>query len=420
MKKWLCKVCGYVHDGPTPPETCPVCGAPASEFEEIIEEKAPAAAAPTAAAPTAAVPAAAAPAESAAPRGSANPVAPLAPSGDDVKNALFTISYGMFVVTTRKGEVINGQTCNTLFQVTSDPARIAFALNHNNYTHDLVKDSGVLTVNVLGRGNMGLVKQFGFKSGRNTNKFEGIEYSPAPKTGCPILSGSVGYLECRLVEGQALDVGTHTLFVADVVGGKRLTEVAPMTYSDYRRNRSKADADDLDLQDVVAALNLEYGANRRYRAQMEDLPFPALVKVLEGVARTEGDHIDDALAYLLDRLPGDSGMARALLYMKMNLDFEEVARDTYLAFSKEVRDEGLRKMFQAQARAEMGHVNIFKGLIRAMESGEFPVVVYCPVCGWDVDFGTSPESGAKATCERCGVNLRLSIKEGGWSADVVS
>ncbi|MEW5933871.1 MAG: flavin reductase [Bacillota bacterium] len=411
MKKWRCRVCGYVHEGPVPPEVCPVCGAPASEFEEIVET------APASGAVSPPAGGVASPMGAGVPAGgAAAPVAPLVPDGEDVKKALFAISYGLFVVASRDGERQNGQTCNTVFQVTGDPPRVAVGLNHRNLTHDLVKQSGLLAITVLGRGNFWLVKHFGFQSGRQADKLKDIDYFPGPRTGCPVVADGVAYLECRVRPEMSTDVGTHTLFVADVLGGKVLRDVSPLTYSDYRRSRGRPDVDDLDTQDVVAALNLEYGANRRYRAQLEDLSFPALVRVLEGVMRTEGDHVDDAVRYLLGRLPQESGLARALLYLKMNLEFEEAARDTYLAFAREVKDPGLREMFGAQARAEMGHVNIFRRLIEEMEAGEFPVVLFCPVCGWEVDFGTSPRLGQEEVCGRCGVRLRLGLERGSWVA----
>ena len=392
MKKWRCRVCGYVHEGPTPPERCPVCGAPASEFEEI----------------------AVTPAETAAPANPVPPVAPLTPEEGDVKKVLSLISYGLYVVAAKNGEKLNGQTCNTFVQVTGDPPRVAVGLNHKNLTHDFVKESGAFAVTVLGRGNYGLVKRFGFQSGRQVDKFDGVRYFPGPVTGCPVLVDGIAYLECRVRPEMSTDVGTHALFVADVVGAGAMRDVLPLTYADYRRNRTRADADDLDTQDVVAALNLEYGANRRYEAQLRDLAFPDLVKVLEGVMRTEGDHVRDAVQYLLKKMSKESGLARALLYMKMNLEFEETARDTYLSFAREVADVGLQEMFKAQARAEMGHVNIFKRFVEDIESGKFPVAVFCPVCGWEVDFGADAKAGQEAVCQRCGVTLRLNIEDGSF------
>ena len=433
MKKWRCRVCGYVHEGPTPPDKCPVCGAPASEFEEVAQEgttggsaggptaelnaeatsKVPRAKAVSQAAPVTPV-APVTPMTPANPVAPVAPVAPLAPEEGDLKRALSLISYGLYVVASKTGDRINGQVCNTFVQVTGDPPRVAVGLNHKNLTHDFVKESGAFAVTVLGRGNYGLVRQFGFQSGRQVDKFQGVRYIPGPITGCPVLADGVAYLECRVRPEMSVDVGTHALFVADVVGAGVIKDVLPLTYADYRRNRARADADDLDTQDVIAALNLEYGANRRYEAQLKDLAFSDLVKVLEGVMRTEGDHVRDAVRYLLKKVPYDSGLARALLYMKMNLEFEENARDTYLSFAREVSDAGLQEMFKAQARAEMGHVNIFKRFIEDMESGEFPIVVFCPVCGWEVDFGEGAKVGQEAVCQRCGVRLRLDIENGSF------
>ena len=402
MKKWRCTVCGYIHEGPEPPEVCPVCGAPASAFEEV-------------------------PVAGAAPviKPSAAPVAPVVKPADDSKAGIYAMSYGMFVVASKNGDKFNAQAANTVFQVTSEPTRVAIGINKQNQTHDFIEASRVLTVTVLGKGNMKHIKRFGFQSGRNVDKFAGLQFSLSPKVGCPVIPDGVAYLECEVRPEMSVDVGTHTLYVADVVGGGPLKGTEPITYAFYRANRAKPEelVDDVDWNNVIAALNLEYGANRRYQYQIAETKNPMIAKILEGVMRTEADHVDSALGYLSGKLeekigataPHSLGFLTDLLHMKLNWDFEEVARATYSQFAKETDDAELRKVFSDQARSEMGHVNIFKEIVGEMEKGQYPALFFCPVCGWELDYGVSPTGGSEKTCPKCGAKFVVSLVGGNWT-----
>jgi len=218
MKQWRCKVCGYIHTGPEPPDICPVCGAPKEEFEEITAGT-----------------------EVTAPAGgpSAVSVVPLTGNTSDVQGALFTLSYGLFLLSSREDGRYNGQTSNTVFQITADPRQIALGVNKANLTHEYIISSGVCAVTILGQGDLDLVRRFGFQSGRNADKFAGLQYSLGPVTGCPLLPGGVAYLEGRINPKLTTDTGTHTLFIADVVGGGVLAGGEPLTYDYYRRNKTK-------------------------------------------------------------------------------------------------------------------------------------------------------------------------------------
>jgi len=388
--KWRCTVCGYIHEGEEPPEICPVCGAPRDAFVRIDE-----------------------PGE-AARRGEPGEVVV---SGGDLGSALGCLTYGLFVVSSQAEGRFNGQTCNTVIQITSEPPQVVFALNKRNLTHDYVLRSRKATVTVLGKGTIGLAKHFGFRSGREVDKFEGIRHFASPKLKLPVLTEGVAYLECEVK--TVLDAGTHTLFMSEVVDGGRVREREPITYEHYRKNRAKPLADEVDLVNVITSLNLEYGANRRYAYQVEELQNPRLTSVLRGVMKTEGDHVSSALNYLGSRLSsGYGGFSTAIMHMKLNLEFEEAARDVYAQFARETADENLRKMFLEQSRSEAGHVNIFKGLIEEMEQGRYPVVFHCPVCGWEVDFGLSAAEGDKVQCSKCGKKVRLFMVRGDWAVRV--
>jgi len=174
--------------------------------------------------------------------------------------------------------------------------------------------------------------------------------------------------------------------------------------------------DEGDLERALEALGLEYGASRRYRYQADGSPFPRINTILEGISRTEGDHLD-ALVRLVRRLqpqtkPGAGrGFATLLTHLKTDLAFEREAVRIYGRLSREAADPGLREAMKAFARSEAGHAKMLGDLIAQIEAGEFPVIVYCPVCGWEVDFGCSPETGTTIVCARCRQPVRLDLED---------
>jgi flavin reductase (DIM6/NTAB) family NADH-FMN oxidoreductase RutF/rubredoxin len=141
-------------------------------------------------------------------------------------------SYGLYIVSSRSGERLNGQIANTVFQVSSDPATIAVSLNKKNLTHDYVRESRVFSVSVLSKGApMAFIGRFGFKGGRDVNKFEGTGYRIGT-SGAPIVTDfSVAYVEAEVV-GET-DCETHTVFIGKVVDCGVLTDEEPMTYAFY-------------------------------------------------------------------------------------------------------------------------------------------------------------------------------------------
>ncbi len=150
------------------------------------------------------------------------------------EEALYKLSYGMYIVTTKYNGKLNGQISTTVFQITADPPKITVSLNKKNFTHELISMSKIFAVSILGNDvNMKFIGPFGFKSGRNIDKFEGVNYKIG-KTGAPIvLDYTIAYLEAE-VEGT-LDVGTHTLFVGKVVDGDIIDKGDPMTYEYYHK-----------------------------------------------------------------------------------------------------------------------------------------------------------------------------------------
>ena len=148
-------------------------------------------------------------------------------------NALRKITYGMFVVSSKKGEKLNGQIANTVFQVSSEPPLIAVCINKQNLTHEYITESRVFSAAVLSQeAPMTYIGLFGFKSGKNTDKFKTGKYK-AGVTGSPVaLDFTVAYFECDVI--GSFDAGTHTVFVGKMVASEVLDQSKePMTYAYY-------------------------------------------------------------------------------------------------------------------------------------------------------------------------------------------
>ncbi|MCD6450328.1 MAG: flavin reductase [Thermotogaceae bacterium] len=150
------------------------------------------------------------------------------------KKALWNISYGLYIVSTRYGNDLNGQIANTVFQVTSEPVKIAISINKKNHTHELIEKSKIFSVTILEKETpINFIGKFGFKSGREVNKFEGVRYKLGG-SGAPIVTEhALASIECEVE--NAVDVGTHTLFIGKVINGEIYKDGEPMTYAYYHQ-----------------------------------------------------------------------------------------------------------------------------------------------------------------------------------------
>jgi ferric-chelate reductase [NAD(P)H] len=145
------------------------------------------------------------------------------------------LSYGLYIVTSVQESRFNGQIVNTVLQVTSDPPRVAVVINKNNLTHQFISTSRVFGASVLDTSApMTFIGLFGFKSGRNVDKLSQVKFVEGA-TGTPLVTQHcLGILEARVID--EVDVGTHTLFVGDVVSGEILCQGEPLTYLYYHTN----------------------------------------------------------------------------------------------------------------------------------------------------------------------------------------
>ncbi|MGN0435935.1 MAG: flavin reductase [Wujia sp.] len=147
--------------------------------------------------------------------------------------ALYKLSYGVFMLSTKFGDIANGCITNTCIQVANNPTRIAISVINTNYTCELIKKSGVFAISLLDEEcTFETIKHWGFQSGRDVNKMEGIPL-PTDCQGIPYL----GWHTCAVLSGKVTeqhDLGSHTLFIAEIVDMKVINDHAPLTYADYQ------------------------------------------------------------------------------------------------------------------------------------------------------------------------------------------
>ena len=149
-------------------------------------------------------------------------------------DAFYKIGCGMYIVSTAYGGKLNGQLANAVVQVTATPPKIAVSLNKQNLTCQLCQKSGVFSVSVLDReAPMTFLGRWGFKSGRDIDKFDGTGHRMG-QNGAPIvLDHALAYFEAKVTE--SIDAGTHMVLIGEVTSAERLREGEPMDYVFYRQ-----------------------------------------------------------------------------------------------------------------------------------------------------------------------------------------
>ena len=149
------------------------------------------------------------------------------------KKAFYRLSSGLYLVSTAFDGKDNGCIINTALQVTSTPAQISVTINKENYTEQLIEKSGVFSVQALNEdADMDVIGVFGFKSGKDIEKFADISFK-RDENGVPyITEKAAARFSCRVV--NKMDVGTHVIFVGEVIDAE-VMEGDPMTYAYYRQ-----------------------------------------------------------------------------------------------------------------------------------------------------------------------------------------
>jgi flavin reductase (DIM6/NTAB) family NADH-FMN oxidoreductase RutF len=150
-------------------------------------------------------------------------------------SALFNIGYGLYVVTSNDGKKDNGLIVNTVTQLTDTPNRVAVNINKQNYSHHVIKQTGVLNVNCLSTAApFDVFQRFGFQTGRNVDKFEGFE-TLRSDNGLVFLPRYINAFFSLKVEDY-VDLGTHGMFICSVTESRVLSSLETMTYTYYHNN----------------------------------------------------------------------------------------------------------------------------------------------------------------------------------------
>jgi len=147
-------------------------------------------------------------------------------------NALFNLSYGVYVVSSMDGERPTGCIANSLMQVTAIPSTVAVSINRDNFTNECITKTGKFAVSVLPIDTeQALIVRFGFRSGRSFDKFDQIPHEMVE--GMPILSSACSYMVFRVID--KMETQTHTIFLGEMIEGDNLNDKEVMTYSYYHK-----------------------------------------------------------------------------------------------------------------------------------------------------------------------------------------
>ena len=151
-------------------------------------------------------------------------------------NAMYKLSYGLFVLTANENGFDNGCIINTAQQVTTQPNRISITVNKNGKTHDMIKATGIFNISIISEdAYFELFKHFGFQSGVSCNKFDGFKAAERSENGVLYLTAGVNsYISAKVT--QEIDLGTHTMFIAEVTDADMVSDVPSATYAYYHSN----------------------------------------------------------------------------------------------------------------------------------------------------------------------------------------
>ena len=167
--------------------------------------------------------------------------------------AMHRLSYGLFVLTAKEGEKDNGCIVNTVIQVTTEPNCIAVAVNKKNYTHDMIERTGMFNVSVLTeKSSFETYKHWGFQSGADVDKAKEITFSRANNGIIYLTEETNAFISARV--RSAIDLGTHTLFLADVTDAEVLSDDPSVTYAYYQSNIKQAPKTDAPKKGFICTV----------------------------------------------------------------------------------------------------------------------------------------------------------------------
>lgn len=148
------------------------------------------------------------------------------------KNAFRDMSYGVYIISTLDGARPTGCVANSAMQITAEPATIAVSINHDNYTNSCIEKTGKFALSILSEeSDPGLIGTFGFQSGKDVDKFDGVE--AVVKEDIPVIGDACGYVVCKVID--KMETSTHTVFLGEVIHADVLKKADAMTYAYYHK-----------------------------------------------------------------------------------------------------------------------------------------------------------------------------------------
>ena len=151
------------------------------------------------------------------------------------QSCMYQLTYGLFVLSAAENGKENGCIINTAMQVTTTPNRISITVNKQNYTHDMIVRTGLFNVSILDQtAPFALFQRFGFQSGRDADKLAGLAVAHSQNGLFYPTQNVSAVISGKVV--QTVDLGTHTMFIADVTDGFKVSGETPLTYAYYHAN----------------------------------------------------------------------------------------------------------------------------------------------------------------------------------------
>ncbi|MCR4650446.1 MAG: flavin reductase [Lachnospiraceae bacterium] len=150
--------------------------------------------------------------------------------------AMYKLSYGLFVLTSKDGDRDTGCIVNTAIQAASTPNQLSICVNKANFTHDCIKKSGIFNVSVIAQDAVfDLFKHFGFQSGRDVDKFADYQNASTSDNGLKYVTGGTNaYISVKV--DKEVDLGSHTMFIGEITDMEVLSDVSSVTYEYYLNN----------------------------------------------------------------------------------------------------------------------------------------------------------------------------------------
>ncbi|MCI9201124.1 MAG: flavin reductase [Lachnospiraceae bacterium] len=146
-------------------------------------------------------------------------------------NIFRKMSYGVYIVSSLDGERPTGCIANSIMQITSSPATVAVSVNHDNYTNGCIEKTGKFAFSIMAEdSDAGLIGNFGFRSGKDVDKFEHVDYEMVQ--GIPVVKYTCGYVVCKVI--NKMETATHTVFLGEVIDAGSYNGMGDaMTYAYY-------------------------------------------------------------------------------------------------------------------------------------------------------------------------------------------